>query len=332
VAHSYKIMFLGPSGVGKTTLLASFYKEMIEGALQNSEIVCTNHIEEMRLREKMTEVAKVQEDQIFDYTDNRLKGDQGFSHYPFRITRSDQDLIEFEVVDHRGGDIRLNSLNLDARDKLTRELSEADCILVVIDAAIMMVDEGGQYGSRLNQYTAISDYIRDRLEKVERPVLIQFLLTKCERWWRGDARTDVSRGGELLKRAKQNLRQSLQFIQHAAQEGKPVVSLITPVLTMNCVEYWRRKPGAELELVFRRVPHVPYAPEVSQPLFRALAFCLTGSLEGFNIFTRWFDRKRRAEAQLLVSELSELSALTHLDEEVIGDQSLLQLEDRGQKG
>lgn len=328
MSDSYNIMFLGPSGAGKTTLLASFYKEVLHSSnSENSEVsvTCLNPARQADLESSSEAINQVESNRPFDF-EVKLQGTQGILHYPFDLKLNQESLLNFQVIDHKGGDIKLNTIDPEIKNLLVSELIEANCIFVVVDAAVMMADIEGFNANYFNQYTAISEYLHHRLSQSQKPVLIQFLLTKCEKWWRGDARHNPKLGGALMNKAKESLHQSIKIIEDRAREGYPVVSVMTPTITLNCVEFWRKVPHAnpqKFDLSFKRRPNIPYKSETSLPILRAMAFCLTQSLQEGNVLQKWWNRKKRAQMNLLLEKLSMTSHMTQSVEELYGNKQLL---------
>lgn len=325
---THKIMFLGPSGAGKTTLLASLYRELpvVLKACGNTTLRCVDAERERELREKVDEVERVEENKLFTF-ETTLAGTQGLQNYPFELSYQDRALLGFEIIDHKGGDISLSTTDDGVKRELIDSLKEADVLLVVVDAAIMMADPVGIDANRFNQYIAVSDYLRKRLMESERPLLVQFLLTKSERWWRKDVRDLPDRGEALLKKAKESLKPSLTLIEEAASLGKQVMAIIEPVLTLNCVEYSRRAVGVSpMRLEFVRIPRLPYQSQVSMPILRGLAFCLALRLQINNVW--WRQLVRKSELEALRHQLRELTLIQDLlipeSERCFGAPELLQ--------
>jgi GTPase SAR1 family protein len=210
MTSTHKMMFLGPSGAGKTTLLASLYRELpsVLKSRGNSQLRCVDSDRERDLREKVEEVERVEENKLFTF-ETTLTGTQALQRYPFELSDQERALLDFEIIDHKGGDISLNTLEQGSKRELVESLKESDVVLVVVDAAIMMADPVGVDANRFNQYIAVSEYLRQRIMESDRPLLVQFLLTKSERWWREDVRSHPKRGEALLKEAQKSLSPSL---------------------------------------------------------------------------------------------------------------------------
>ena len=327
MSSRHNIMFLGPSGAGKTTLLASLYREL-PGILKsrgNSTLRCVDPDRERDLREKVEEVEKVEENAFFTFG-TTLTGTQALQRYPFELSYQERALLGFEIIDHKGGDISLSTLGQESKTALIGSLKESEVALVVVDAAIMMADPVGVDANRFNQYIAVSDYLHKRIMESDRPLLVQFLLTKSERWWREEVRSLPDRGEALLKKARESLAPSITLIEEAASRGRQVMAVIEPVLTLNCVEYSRRAVGpSPMRLEFVRLPRLPYKSDVSLPILRGIAFGLAQRLQTRSVW--WRELVQKPELEALRHQLREFSLIEGLlspdHERALGDTELL---------
>jgi flagellar biosynthesis GTPase FlhF len=290
-SKTMRIMLLGPSGVGKTTLLASLSKEIASINQQNKyRFICTDETQAASLKKIEDELSHIKNDAAFKGAANvGLKSGtlQAINQYPFTLSKDDKKLLDIEIIDHRGGDITSTA---DQNNVLREELRKANVIINVIDGTYLMIDEYGIQDAEINQYSFINHHIADRLNHDTKvPLLVLFVITKCEKWARQDKRTSEDYQ-QLIAKAENQLKQSIQTIEQKAQKNRNVAAVLLPVITINSVEFLKatqtEKNGiVEYHPEFFKNPRYEYQPQATLPLKLALAFSMKYKIGMENIFS-----------------------------------------------
>ncbi len=279
--HKMRIMLLGPSGVGKTTLLAGLTKEMKTINESNKyTILCTDSQKDNDLKEIEKNLAVIKDDDSFTPREvvTAMRGNVvPIKDYPFTLQKEGRKLIDIEVIDHKGGDIAINS---ELNPNLREEIRKANVIINVIDGTYLMVDEYGSQDAEINQYSSINQHIVDRLNHSTMPLLVIFVITKCEKWARDHQKNSESYQN-LLEKAQKRLASSLHTIKENALNKGNVVAVLLPVITINSVEFHSATQSEDNAGVVRyqpkffKNPRYAYEPKATLPLKLALSFSMT---------------------------------------------------------
>lgn len=254
------MIMLGPSGVGKSSLLATMCKEI--GRMKTGFDLTPVDETQDRLDEAYHNLSRVIDQRTFAPIESLLKGTMDFVEHRFDVRfQSDK---EFDLVFHdfRGGGMMRAGADLEViRDKVAR----SHVIFNVLDSvALMEVDE--ILGDKLNGHDRISNLLTRTLQPGEK-YLIVFILVKCETY------VKTASGRErLAKRFEERHQAVLRLIERLNETSKNVVALLVPAITLGCVEF--KEIDQEGNFIFEK-NWAGFAPrDVDQPLRYALSFAL----------------------------------------------------------
>jgi GTPase SAR1 family protein len=339
--ETIQIAMLGPSGVGKTSLLSALRHEIKTIDQGKYEFKCTDTQRSAQLDQIDKNMREIENLQAWVPNRNNVGamiGTPQINYYPFVLKHHQKEIVTIDIMDHRGGDFSAVSKNGEKNQQLVEALRKSDVIIDVLDASYMMADDDGTYDASVNQYSTINQHITDRLDAVpNKNLLIIFALTKCEKWARPENKNkdDLKK---LLDRAENRLKQTLNTINEHEKKNNNVVAVITPVITINAVEYQRYETeivnGKKVYTpIFIKNAAYPFKPQVSLPLHLALAFSMSQKIEDGGIFKDlmnriWGKQATRSEIQQVLNQFNEYK-LKELPERQYGSRKLLNFSNQG---
>jgi len=251
---------LGPSRVGKSSLLATIYRH-INNMGANFHLKPNDETHD-RLDAAYHDLGKVIEQPSFTFVEKLLEGTAGFIEY--RLEVFFRQTHEFDLIFH---DFRGEAMMESGSDLVTlrKKIARSHVIFNVLDAVSLM-EVGPILGDERNGHERAKTILHKALQPNEKYLLL-FVLVKCESY----VKTASSRE-QLIKRFEERHAPVLRLIDELNQTNKNVVGVLIPVITLGCVKF--KKIDSEGNYVFVRTPG-DFAPrEVDQPLRYALAFAL----------------------------------------------------------
>lgn len=296
--HVLKITMLGPTGVGKTSLLAAMYRHFEEtiGLTnlqlrpdQQSSAILQQRLEELqslvgesiRVRKGITSTDEARSF-IFDL------GKKG-------ATPS----LRLQFQDYPGNDIEYNSNTPERVESVENFLRESVAVLIAIDAPALMEpnQQGqwkGQWHEQINKPLTITTLFKKAYENLDSPKLVILAPVKCEKYLQNHRDTN-----ELLNRIRDKYASLLQFLKCDTLIPNVAV-VVTPIQTVGSVVFsYIKVEDGEPRFYFRKPdPDVAYSPKDSeQPLRYLLRFLLTTHLQQqrwpiFNFLRSWFGQDK----------------------------------------
>lgn len=254
------MVMLGPSRVGKSSLLATMYREI--GKMKTGFDLTPVDETQDRLDEAYHNLSRVLDQQVFAPVEDLLKGTMDFIEHHFELAF--QGRKEFDLVFHdfRGGAMMRSGADLET---LREKVARSHVIFNVLDSVALMEVDAVQ-GDKLNGHDRVCNLLSKTLRAGEQ-YLIVFVLVKCETYVK-----TASGHARLLDRFEERHRSVLRLIERLNETKKNVAALLIPAITLGCVEFKEIDPDGNF--IFER-NHNEFAPrEVDQPLRYALAFAL----------------------------------------------------------
>lgn len=292
---SLRVSMLGPSGVGKTSMLATMYDQM-ERVVSNSDLQLTPNIEDAaELSEKVTALQRLfATDGLKPIMSEGIVGTADWRSFDFAVgRRGRKPTLKLEFVDYPGGWIE-NQADSKQRDWVVGLLRESDAILIPIDAPALMERKALWHGQR-NRPDFVYNLIQMAFEELPSPRLVILAPIRCERYVQSamgqDAlRTQVIAGYEKL-------------LSHLAfgRFQDLVTVVVTPIQTLGGIHF-HGSPQNEYLPVFRKLqPDSRYSPaDTEQPFRYVMRFAL--SLHSDHRQTGYFQMIRqlfRGDAELI---------------------------------
>ena len=178
---SLKILMLGPSGVGKTSLLAAMRETFQRNAV--GLVLRPLNDTSVNLDVKWTELFNVEQGEVFEEARAGAVQTTEPEIYEFELKAEGQTSGErLEIVDIRGGmvnkqDVMLNDL-----------IDSSTVIFHVVDSAAMM-ELQDQKARKHNEVGNVVNLLKQRTTGT--PLLIVTILTKCEKYLRHKQEADL---------------------------------------------------------------------------------------------------------------------------------------------
>jgi hypothetical protein len=265
------MIMLGPSRVGKSSLLATMYREI--GRMKTGFDLTPVDETEDRLDEAYHNLSRVIEQRVFAPVEDLVKGTVDFIEHHFEVAFKGTKEFDLVFHDFRGGAMMRSGSDLDTlREKVTR----SHVIFNVLDSvALMEVD--AIKGDRFNGHDRVCNLMTRTLQPGEQ-YLILFVLVKCETY------VKTASGRErLLDRFEERHGAVLRLIERLNKTNRNVAALLIPAITLGCVEF--KEIDQDGSFIFER-NHKDFEPrEVDQPLRYALSFALNHVNEN----RRWWE-------------------------------------------
>jgi GTPase SAR1 family protein len=264
-----KVTMLGPSGVGKTSMLASMYDQFdtISQDLQLQADEETESILDKRLQDLKSMVG------------DSIKSEEGLAgtaaDYPivheFHLGEiGAKPVLEIHFQDYPGGWIDTKNKDKDKIDKLEKVktlIRESAAIVVPIDAARLM-EKDGKYHNEYNKPDRINDLLKTVYENLDFPRLVILAPVKCEKYMQDDP-------SKLFKRVKEGYSEVLNRLNSEKLLPKVAV-VITPVQTVGNIIFSRIEENEDDQPTFcyrRCSPYESYQPKDTEiPLKVLLSF------------------------------------------------------------
>ncbi|MBF0226885.1 MAG: hypothetical protein HQK76_15670 [Desulfobacterales bacterium] len=278
MAENFTIMMMGPEAVGKTTLLATMYKELTKMRQYGFEFMADNDTG-LKLDRAYQTLSTIIEQPSFTSIKPLLAGSQGIIGHKFEISFKNKEELDINFFDIAGGLISASNDNPDFAT-FKEKLKNSSVIFNVIDGAALI--EGDDiFSETVNKPTRIRDLLMPSLREDNRNHLILFVVNKCEKWLKDEReRLKLERAFEKRYASVLNL----------IKEKSNVTGVLMPVQTLGCVEFSRMEgKGEETKAIFIRRANLPFEPKfIDQPLRYAVAFVLSEYRK--NKKKNWFEK------------------------------------------
>ncbi len=226
--NELKITLLGPSAVGKTSLLTSMYEQFkritFQANLQLIPEAESNAILKKRLKElkSLAETFKVQ-------PGAGIPGSSEVRSFIFDLAEQDKKpFLRLNFYDYPGGFISDKASPNERR--FVRELmNDAAVAVIAIDTPALMMSKG-KFNEYVNKPKQITAMFKEAYKDIQEPRLVIFAPVKCEMEMRKGERA----AKQLLERIKKEYADLLNFLSSPTLNSQVAVA-ITPVQTLGCV-------------------------------------------------------------------------------------------------
>lgn len=271
------ITMLGPSGVGKTTLLTAMY-EQFESNIGLTDLQLSPDEESSAiLQDRLVELKTMLD--VFEAKDRRgitgteaPAGPESLRSFIFGIGKKGRTpSIELHFRDYPGGYHATKAIPQE-KEFVKDLLQNSVAVLIAIDAPALM-EQRGKYHERINRPQQITDLIKQAYQDLDSPRLVIFAPVKCEKYLLKDKKTKL----ELIDRVKQEYGNLINYF-NSEQLSPYIASVVTPVQTVGSVVFSRLEVDDNYlpHFYFRKLRHdAQYSPRDSeQPLRYLLRFLL----------------------------------------------------------
>jgi len=261
----FTVMMLGPEAVGKTTLLATMYKELNSMTNYTRFTFLADNDTGINLDSAYHKLSRIIEQPTFTSIKPLIEGTQGIINHRFEISFKDKKELNLTFCDIAGGLLTASSATHDFKE-FQQRLNNSSVIINVLDGAAM-VEGSDLFSDEMNRPSRVRDLLIPALKNENQKHLILFIITKCETWL-----NNPEGRSKIMKKFDERYQEVLGLIEKKSN----VAGVLIPVKTLGCVEFSRMEKTEDGErIVFIRRANKQFAPEYTdQPLRYALAFVL----------------------------------------------------------
>lgn len=269
---------LGPSGVGKTSLLTAMYEQFESTAFAAALQLTPDEESSAVLQDRLAELRSLT--YTFEATGGvsgteAPAGPESLRKFTFDLGKKGaRPSLRIAFQDYPGA-YHGSRAGADERAFIRRMLQKSAVVLIPVDAPPLM--EGGDNGAlgpwheRMNRPTQITDHFKRAYQNLDAPRLVLFTPTKCEKYMRAE-----DGPAELAAAVKRGYPRLFDLF---ASEGlrDQVAVVIAPVQTVGAVVFSRVEERAgQPHFCFRKVnKDAAYCPvDSEQPLRYLLRFLL----------------------------------------------------------
>jgi hypothetical protein len=282
----YKITMLGPSGVGKTSLLTAIY-EKFEDTAGQIEITLDPESETLQQIQNCLFQLKSLTKKTNEILIRNELGVRGtispFSFYFNMGIHGRNPSLRLHFQDYPGGWIEREA-NKEEMEEVVNFLKESVAVLIPIDATAIM-ERDGQYHELVNLPTTITALIKKAYQGLDSPRLVILAPVKCESYIKDE---------ESIKKLSEDIdkvyKQIIQFFK-GENLNSHITVVYTPIQTVGNVIFSRiEEKDGEPRFYFRRTRvNAPYAPkDAEQTLKYLLKFILKLHIERGNRLVQLF--------------------------------------------
>jgi hypothetical protein len=264
-----KVVMLGPTGSGKTSLLASMY-DTFPSVIGATDLQLSPDDSQTRITlDKYVLQLRTLARKILVKGDEGITGSNQIRRHLFGLGRQGkQPLLGLQIIDYPGRTL------VDTTDVLRKDveefLAQADVIVLAIHAPALM-ERDRQYHDQVNHPQLMTDEVGRILQSSQQPRLLVLAPLKCEKYLATSE--DAKRLAEMVRLEYGKL---LGFISHQNVRDR-VACVLAPVQTVGSIELHDvTETGGALEFRYRkRRKDSDYNPvDADQPLRYILRFAI----------------------------------------------------------
>lgn len=271
-----QITVLGPSAVGKTTLLTAMYQQFESNVKDISLELTPDYETSAILQDRLDDLKSA-----FELFESRgrvglggteaLLGPDSLRSFKFDIGKKQKDpSLQLVFRDYPGKYHNPNATK-EEQNFVETVLRQSAAVLIPIDAPALM-EEKGKYHDRVNRPQQIKDTFKKAYRNLDSPKLVIFAPVKCEKYLQNE-----NTAKELSRRVREGYAELLEYLQ--SENLRPwIASVITPVQTVGGLVFSRIEPdeAGKPDFYFRKINYESeYSPvDSEQPLRYLLSFLL----------------------------------------------------------
>ncbi|MDJ0903168.1 MAG: 50S ribosome-binding GTPase [Xenococcus sp. MO_188.B8] len=269
----YKITVLGPSGVGKTSLLTAMYEKFEDTAGKLQMTIDPNNETSIIIAECLEKLEYLtrQSNKIRITPGEGIRGtDDPFSFYFDLCQTGKPPSLRLHFQDYPGGWISTT----ERVNEVVNFVRESVAVLIPIDATAFM-EKGGRYHKEINQPSRVTDVIKKAYQNLDSPRLVILAPIKCETYL-GEG-NNIEKVKTLFECVDRTYYRLINLLKAESLFSKVAVVKI-PIQTIGSVILSTVDDEDERNPIFyfrKKQPDATYAPQDSeQPVKYLLQFIL----------------------------------------------------------
>ena len=271
----YKITMLGPSGVGKTSLLTAMYEKFEDTAGKLQMTIKPASETQKQIQECLSNLKSLtrRSNNIKIQPGEGIRGSiTSFSFYFDLCISGRPSSLRLHFRDYPGGWINSNP---EKRDRVIDFVKESVAVLIPIDATAIM-EKDAQYHEFINLPDTITNVIKEAYTDLDSPRLVILAPIKCEKYVRGEGEQQREKVKKLLEYIELEYKNLIQFLKAENLFSKIAVVKV-PVQTVGNVILSTIDEEEEYPIFYFRKTTInaKYEPKDSeQPIKYLLQFIL----------------------------------------------------------
>lgn len=283
--HELKLTMLGPSGVGKTSLLTAMY-EQFESNIGFTDLQLTPDLESSALlQERLAELKNLPDS--FE-TKGWMQSTEDYKSFIFELGRKGATpSLELQFQDYPGEYLSARS-SREEKKQVESFLRESAAVAIAIDTPALM-EKNGRWHDTINKPQQIANLFQRVYRELDAPRLVILAPVRCEKYLQNEKTT-----AELVRRVQSGYARLLDLLRSPSLLPNVAV-VVTPVQTVGTVVFSRiEEQDSKPLFIFRKTSHdAQYNPQDSeQPLRYLLRFLLKLHLDRrqwglFNFLREW---------------------------------------------
>ena len=262
------VTVLGPTGVGKTSLLAAMYSQF-ERQMLDTELDLTPDLQSSaELQEKLGQLRRIED--VFEATpDDGVEGTNEPQSFTFFVgKRGAKSSLQLRFHDYPGRYHLPGHATAENREMVRQRVRGCAATVLAVDAPALM-ERHGRWNDVINRPQQMADLVKLAYQDLGQPRLLIIAPVKCERYL---DKPDTSR--LLLKRVLESYEVLVQTLKSDPYNRQTAV-VVTPVKTVGAAVFSRvDERDGQPHFMFRKRNHdAAYSPEdTDQPLRYLLRF------------------------------------------------------------
>ncbi|AFZ56334.1 hypothetical protein H6G54_10960 [Anabaena cylindrica FACHB-243] len=283
--HELKITMLGPSGVGKTSLLTAMY-EQFESNIGKTNLQLTPDLDSSALlQERLAELKNLPDS--FE-TKGWMQNTEDYKSFFFELGKKGAKPSLMLNFQDYPGEYHGSKSPREEKERIENFVNESAAVIIAIDTPALM-EKNGQWHDSINKPQMITNIFQRAYRELDSPRLVILAPVRCEKYLQNEQ--SIS---ELMNQVKIGYTKLLEDFNTEALLPKVAV-IVTPVQTVGSVHFSRIEMNGNNPLfIFRKTSHdAKYNPKDSeQPLRYLLRFLLKLHIDKkhwnlFNFIREW---------------------------------------------
>ncbi|MBD2294329.1 hypothetical protein H6G06_12740 [Anabaena sphaerica FACHB-251] len=273
--HELKITMLGPSGVGKTSLLTAMY-EQFESNIGKTNLQLTPDLDSSALLQERLAELKTLPDSF--ETKGWMQNTEDYKSFFFELGKKGaKPSLKLHFQDYPGEYLNSKSPR-EEKERVENFVNQSAAVIIAIDTPALM-EKNGYWHDLINKPQMITNIFQRAYRDIDSPRLVIFAPVRCEKYLQNEQ--SIS---ELINQIEIGYAKLLDDLKTELLLAKVAV-VVTPVQTVGSVLFSRIEMNGNNPLfIFRKTSHdAKYNPKDSeQPLRYLLRFLLKLHLEKKN--------------------------------------------------